>query len=231
MAVLLYILITHGPRPCAPIQNCSAAKQQITNFRHVMRDIVGASNVSACHDYSRKHATLSDLPTLETALSRAKERGSVIVIDDFRRIFVKCDFVHRVALLDELRGYSGHFRDLRTGADISQLNHSKARYILQVESPYKFELAKAPRPLRTTEEKRKQTLKATRASQVARSAAADQKAEALDELYRSLSSETGDLSMAALARTANQQGLKTTTGRSWTGVSVARALKRLAHTS
>ena len=229
--MLLYILITHGPRSCAPIQNCSAAKQQITNFRHALRDIDGASNVSACHDYSRKHSTLNDLPTLETALSRAKERGDVIVIDDFRRIFVKCDIVHRVALLDELLGYGGHFRDLRTGVDIGQLNHSKARNILQVESPYKFELAKAPRSPRTADEKREQTFRATQASQVARSAAADQKAEALDDLYRSLSSETANLSMAELARTANRQGLKTTTGRSWTGVSVARALKRLTPTS
>lgn len=229
--MLGYLLIDRGTKPSGSIRDCDAATQQIVNFNHALKDIKGANNLRFCHDYSRKRSTLTDLPTLQKALDGAREINGVILIDDFRRIFVKCDRVHRVALLDELLCYSGHFRDLRTGKDVGQLTHSKARYILQVESPYKFELAKAPRSPRTTEEKREQTLSATRASQVARSAAADQKAKALDELYRSLSSESGDPSMAALARIANQQGLKTTTGRSWTGVSVTRALKRLTPTS
>lgn len=223
----LYFLIDHGPKPSGQIERCKAAKQQILNFRHVLNNSEGVDKLPVCHDYSRKHSTLRDLPTLQSVLSRASDSGSVLLIDDFRRIFVKCDHSHRIDLLKELQGYSGHFRDLRTRQDIGQLDQSQTLYILQVESPYKFALAKAPRSARTAQEKREQTRKASSASRIARGEAADRKARSLQELYRNLSSRTEDLSMAALAREANQQGLKTTTGRGWTGASVTRALKRL----
>lgn len=225
--MLLYLLIDHGPKPRGSLWNCNGAKQQMTNFRHALQGIEGADDLPVRHDYSRKHSTLSDLPELRSVLSRAKEIGDAILIDDFRRVFIKCSRSQRVALFKELQGFSGHFRDLRTGKDIGQLTHSTARHILSVESPYRFELAKTPRSPRSIEDKREQTRKATQASKSARGAAADQKARALDELYRSLSSRTQDVSMVALAREANERGLKTTAGRGWTGTAVTRALKRL----
>lgn len=225
--MLVYLLIDYGPKPTGLIRNCAAAKQQIMNFRDVINASEGDLSPSVFHDYSRSRTKLSELPTLERKLKQAKEASALIWIDDFRRIFVKCDSAERVNLFDEIRNYAGHFRDLRTKQDIGNLSNVTARNILQVESPLRFSIGKAKRSAMTSEEKRQQTRNATQASQEARTEAANLKASALHKLKIELLQNRESVTNADLARKANERGLMTTRRSKWSAASVARALKRL----
>mgnify|MGYP003145558931 CR=1 FL=1 len=225
--MLVYLLIDYGPKPTGPIRNCAAAKQQISNFREVINASEGDLSPNVFHDYSRSRTKLSDLPNLDHLLKKAKDAGAVIWIDDFRRIFVKCDNAERVALFDEIRNYAGHFRDLRTKRDIGELSHGIARNILEVESPLRFSIAKATRRRMSADEKRQQTRKATQASQEARAEAAIQKASELQRLKTELLKNRDSITNTDLAREANERGLMTTWRSKWSAASVARALKRL----
>jgi hypothetical protein len=225
--MLIYLLIDYGPKPTGPMKGCAAAKQQISNFSHLINSIERSVSPSVFHDYSRSRTKLSDLPNLEHLLKQAKDAGAVIWIDDFRRIFVKCDSAERVALFDEIRNYAGHFRDLRTKRDIGELSHGVARNILEVESPLRFSIAKATRLRMSADEKRQQTRKATQASQEARTEAANLKANELHMLKTELLQNRDSVTNAELAREANERGLMTTRRSKWSAASVARAFKRL----
>jgi len=225
--MLIYILIDYGPKPTGPIRNCIAAKQQIRNFRHVINSSEIDISLRIYSDYSRTRSKLSDLPKLEAILKQAKDRGGKVWIDDFRRIFVKCNLGQRVGLFNELRSYAGHFRDLRTNEDIGTLSQVKARNILAVESPLRFSMTKVSRSTMSAEDKRDQTRKATQASQAARAEAAIQKAEELQRLKAELLKQQDGITNADLAREANKRGLETTRRGRWSATTVKRALKRL----
>ena len=225
--MLVYLLIDYGPKPTGPIKDCAAAKQQISNFRHLINSNERSVSPSVFHDYSRSRTKLSDLPKLEHLLKQAKDAGAVIWIDDFRRIFVKCDSAERVGLFNEIRNYAGHFRDLRTKRDIGELSHVITRNILEVESPLRFSIAKATRSTMNADEKRQQTRKATQASQEARAEAANLKASELHGLKAELLQNRDGITNADIAREANERGLTTTRRRKWSAASVARALNRL----
>ncbi len=225
--MIIYILIDYGPKPTGSIRNCIAAKQQISNFRHVINSSERDISPRIYYDYSRTRSKLSDLPKLEAILKQAKDSGGKVWIDDFRRIFVKCDLGQRVGLFDELRSYAGHFRDLRTNEDIGTLSEIKARNILAVESPLRFSMTKVSRSTMSAEDKRDQTRKATQASQAARAEAAIQKASELQRLKTELLKNRDSITNTDLAREANERGLMTTRRSKWSAASVARALKRL----
>ena len=91
----------------------------------------------------------------------------------------------------------------------------------------KFVLAPPPKSKLSELERHIQTRKATRASQLARAAAADRKAEKLNKLREELETDIGSVNFSQLARAANERGLKTTRNQVWSSSSVKRALNRL----
>jgi len=225
--VFAYLLIDYGPKPTGSILRCKAAGQQIRNFRHAMKSLESDISPMVFYDYSRTRTKLIHLPKLEGMLTRVKDNGGIILIDDFRRFFVKCDLKQRQNLFNELSSYAGHLRDFRTSKDIGDLSHAVARNILEVESPLQFSMVKASRLTMSADEKHQQTRKATRASQSVRADAANQKARELHMLKVELLKAREAITDTELASEAKKKGLTTTRGGQWSSSSVKRALKRI----
>ena len=222
-----YILISYGPRPTGDLRTCRAARQQIRNLQYLAQKRQNDPNFYIGHDYARTITSLSSLPVLKDLLEGAKERNAVIFIDSYQRLFVKCRSNHEQLLFNELRGYSENLRDLQTGKMLHELPESVLARILMTQSPFKFVYGNHPKSTLGAKDRLDQTRKATRASQVARAAAADNKAKELNKLKEELETNAGPVSFFELAQVANERGLKTTRNREWSGSAAKRALDRL----
>ncbi len=222
-----YLLITYGPKPTGSLNSCKAALQQLRNLFFVAEKLTGKRELKSKHDYAREVCSLDSLPELKALLIKAREADAVILIDTFDRIFSKCPKAERARLFIELKEYSGHFKDIRSGEDIGSLTAKNIVRIMNATSPVKYVLETAPQRSRHSEDKREQTRKATRASQEARAEAANRKAEELQVLKIELLKEQESITDADLAHEANERGLQTTRGGRWSTAAVKRALKRL----
>ena len=222
-----YILISYGPRPTGDLRTCRAARQQIRNLQCHAQKRPHGPNFYIGHDYARTITSLSSLPVLKDLLEGAKERNAVIIIDSYQRLFVKCPPKYRRLLFKELIEYSDNFRDLQFGRSLAELSRFDRTRILTTQSPFKFVLGQTPKSTLSAEDRYDQTRKATKASQLARSAAADRKAEELNKLKEELETDAGPVSFSELAQVANERGLKTTRNREWSGSAAKRALDRL----
>ncbi len=226
-----YSLVTYGPKPTGKLSHCKAARQQVRNLYFAAEKLTGKQEFLSLHDYARKVPNIDALPKLKSLLIRAKVTNTTIYIDTYLRLFAKCPLLNRQQLFKDLQEYSGHFRDLHSKEDIGSLSAIIKVRMLTAESPVNFALQSAPRSFQSPKKKLEQTRKATQASQVVRSGAADSKARELNDLRDVLNTETDVVSMSELARIANERGLKTSTGGGWSNSTVQRALKRLTEHS
>lgn len=222
-----YILISYGPRPTGSLRQCKAAWQQIRNFVNFAQKVPDKTKLQFFHDYTRTITSLSSLPILKDLLVLAKERNAVIITDSYQRLFVKCPPKYRRLLFKELIEYSDNFRDLQFGRSLAELSRFDRTRILTTQSPFKFVLGQTPKSTLSAEDRYDQTRKATKASQLARSAAADRKAEELNKLKEELETNVGSVSFSELARAANERGLRTTRNQEWSSTTAKRALDRL----
>ncbi len=225
--MICYLLITYGPKPKGPLENCLAAHQQVRNLLFVAEKVTGKREFTPVYDYARKVRGLDSLPELKALLDRAKEAKATIFIDTFIRLFSNCPKEARIDLLKELQEYSGHFKDIHSGEDIGSLSEKNLIRLVNAMSPVKFVLESHPQSPRRPDVRREQTRKATQASQEARTEAANLKAGELHRLKTELLQKQDRITNAKLAREANERGLMTTRRSKWSGASVTRALKRL----
>ncbi|WP_165610050.1 hypothetical protein [Shimia aestuarii] len=114
---IAYVLLTHGAKPKGGIAGHPAAKQQLENLQFAAVKAGKPDALFWQYDHSRKFQCLNDLPKLKRSLEIAKEHGSHVLIDDFRRLVAHCENNRGPHLFFELREYQGHLMELRTGKD------------------------------------------------------------------------------------------------------------------
>ena len=222
-----YVLLTHGPKPKGTIKQHPSAKQQLANFQGVADELGARDKLRVFYDHSRSYKSLTDLPTLQRLLERARELEGAIVIDDFRRLFANYSGDDRMTFLEEILRFQDNFRDLKTGKLLGELPQTKLTHILLAEKPVRYVRTPLPRKTKPKAERRLQTRNAVRASRKVRSEKADGKAHEIGEVRDRLIQEHSDVTYQKIADTANSEGLRTIRGKHWTAAGVFRMLKRL----
>ena len=221
-AALGYIFISSGARPRGDITNHPGARQQIANLRTMT---AWDTNPRFSFDYSRKIRELpSSLPRLHKALLAAQERGTLIIMDDFCRLFSHAE--DRAALWCQLLPFGEHLVQLRAKQKLSSVSEIQRIAILSARPPIKCVIG-STREERPLVERQEQTRRATRVSAVARKRQADGKAKELAEVRTELQETQDKVTLQEIANTANERGLQTTRGKTWSAATVQRALKRL----
>jgi len=221
-----YILVSKRPVPVGSLAGHPGARQQLRNFGHIF-ERKGVSNPPGyIFDYAEEISKLADLPKLEEFLKLAISRDSKVYIDDFRRLFSRCKPANTMQFYEELREYGSHFRDFRTNKVLSEVSQVKMIQILASEKPITFALAKPSKRRRTKIARKKQTKKATAASLIKRTAKADKKAEEIINLKEIMQLNGEPTTVASVTKAANNQGMTTSRGNTWSSTGISRALKR-----
>lgn len=224
---IAYMLLSHGPKPKAPLPLHPAAKQQYANLQRAFQKAGKQTAMRYAFDHSRRFECLADLPKLEKVLIAAKDAGDLILIDDFRRLIAGCAASSRTRLYKELSQYGEHFADLRTAKRIGQLSHVQIIALCAATPPIKFVYAPVPRKPTPPLQRKAQTKAASEASRQARTEAADKKAQTLWKLRNDMLEERDHVTLQEIADQTNAQGLLTNHKKEWTASAVSRSLRRL----
>ncbi|PWE29355.1 hypothetical protein DDZ14_17360 [Maritimibacter sp. 55A14] len=224
-SALGYLLLSYGPRHNGPAETKPAAQSQV---RRISAFLGPECEITWVSDYARQVGSLDDLPSLKRVLSELRRSGSrtAIAIDELRRVFRRVPDEHALNLLNEILEFGDHILDVSYGRRLSKLPASSQEYIA-VSNSRREALRKLERSVTADGKLNRTTKKATQVSARAKARRADRTAHLLDDLRRELANDTFTPSVSDLARVANERGLRTATGKAWTGSTVGRMLRRL----
>ena len=224
---VLYALITHG-RNSDRMKTSDVQKlRPVRNLLEFKWQSLADKNATFSVEYCRKIKSTSSLPKLIHLLERAKQHGFVVITDDFRRIFSRCEREHRLELCQDLAVFEEHFIDLRTIESLSTMSRDLLNRVVWHEGPVTFTFKSNKPKTEPTPWGRNQVKGATKASAKVRALKADKKAEELGKIRTALTEDGKVPTLKAIADAANARGLKTTRNNDWTVSTVQRALKRL----
>ncbi|WP_146193123.1 hypothetical protein [Maritimibacter sp. 55A14] len=224
-SALGYLLLSYGPRHNGPAETKPAAQSQV---RRISAFLGPEYEITWVSDYARQVGSLDDLPGLKRVLVELQRSGSraAIAIDELRRVFRRVPDEHALNLLNELLVFGDHILDVSYGRRLSDIPASSQEYIA-VTTARKETLHRLERSVTAGEKLNRNTKKATQVSARAKAKRADRTARLLDDLRKELANSNSTPSLSELARVANERGLRTATGKAWTGSTVGRMLRRL----
>lgn len=204
-----------------------ARQQQLENLDH-LKESLGLDEMKIAIEKAPVVEGLSSLPILRNLLQHAASKGTRVVIDDFRRLFLKAPIRCRLPLLKELLKYGTYFSDMcHEGVALSQMKRESLVDIADATSRVDFRLRPKTKRKRSETLLRRQTRAARAQSAANRKVGADRKAEVLERLRAALLKQRAAVTHRELAEEANARGLKTARGNDWSAATVSRALKRL----
>jgi hypothetical protein len=227
MARIGYVLLTNGAKHTSVrLAKRPGAKAQIDlieGFAERGRREIG----KWIFDHARSPKGPGSYPALFTWLAYAKEHDAtgLIILDDVMRLYRRLPVDAVIVMLKALEPFHQYIIDARQRKLLSELGNADwlalLRSNLRTATPAR-EKAASPTPA-----KPEATARARLVSQRARGRAADHHARLIFELRDELAAEGRAPSNVALAKVANERGLKTSRGGPWSNGTVGRALKRL----
>ncbi|MDU8946342.1 recombinase family protein [Ovoidimarina sediminis] len=226
--VTCYVLAWYGARGEA--SRNPAVRSQISTYRQRFHDELGKGpdefKIGFVSDYARTIRSLASLPKLQAWLdaSRKIDGQPKILFEDLRRLFVRCPRESRDTLLQELREHGENIIDLRYPEKLSNFNHSQQMQLLLCGSPK----VASQRQKRSSRMGKKQTEAAIRQSAEARSKRAIAQARQLSSLRADMLEKGMSITLREIAEEANNRGLKTARGGTWSPATIKRMLDRAA---
>ncbi|SMO80502.1 hypothetical protein SAMN06265173_11527 [Thalassovita litoralis] len=223
--LLCYVFVSYGPNPTLRPESYLEGLPQTRALQAWVQERLPDQVCRYYCDYRRRVRSLSDLPRLRAVLTVAREVDAPVFIDDFSRVFARCETIEgAVALVEELRALGGRFYDLKRGKVFVDLTQGELGDLLKLAlGRIGLEGVRKARGASGNA----QTAKATQMSLRVRRIRADRVAEALLKLRDRLREEHGAVGLRQLAEAANLEGLRTSRGGMWSVSTVQRSLKRL----
>jgi hypothetical protein len=223
-----YVYLSSGALHTTTPERYAARREQIKSITFAIEALGGDPKGAIFIEKVPHVSNLQSLPTLRMCLHTAYQSDKIIFVDDVRRVFFRCPRQQRAALYQEIRPFASMiFEVARSGAAMSTRSEEELKDLVRLERPVRYRierkvLLEASKPKRIAQTKLARLVSAKR-----RGAAADRRAERLNEIKQEMLQTRSKVSNAALAKEANLRKLPTTRGGSWSAASVKRALDRV----
>ena len=227
-----YVLLWYGAKHTrVPLGLRPGARQQILMIDHyAKKNRFKLSTVE--WEYVRQAQAPRDFGVLFRILerSRSEQDAPAVIVDDITRLMKRLPSDDASSLVIELTPWLERIHDARLGRSLDQVEISHWQYLFSLLNRDERNLAVARRMSRPRGSvSPKQMQRAQERAIKERKRRADESARMVAELRDELLAENPDtkLTFAAIARAANERGLRTSRGSEWTSVQVSRALQRL----
>lgn len=228
-----YVLLWYGKKHThVPIGRRPGARQQLLMIDNYAKKN-GLRVVEVVWEYVRQAKRPRDFAVLFRLLEhgRSEQNPPVVIIDDVRRLMMRLPSDQFTDLVMDLSPWFEHICDARLRFPLDQTDDGYWQYLAKMVEQERLDLEVARRtarrkgPAPARQMRRAQTVAARE-----RTRRADESAHQIGALREELLAESPDakLTYAAIARAANERGLKTSRGSDWSSVQVSRALQRLA---
>ncbi|WP_209425037.1 recombinase family protein [Pararhodobacter sp. SW119] len=221
--MIRYALATYGRRP----SSSDAWKEHPEIWTQLVLTKVLATKqghevLGVAFDYHRAPRTLADLPQLRSALTRAKQLRSCVMVDTLGRLLRAAAPAHREALLAELRSFGEHLYCAQSKARLREIEDAWISMLIDTPG-LERQLAHASRKM--TGENPKQTESARERSGATRRVRSQKIARQLDAIRTALRAAGRNGTGEEIAVVANERGLRTQRGTEWSGATVRQALR------
>ncbi|MBL6426560.1 MAG: hypothetical protein HOY44_03410 [Maritimibacter sp.] len=219
-----YVLVSHGAINGRFIGKLPGARMQIANIA-TWWELSSPEKLPCAYEYRRKPRSLDDLPILRVLLERAERIGNgLVLMDDLSRLFRNCPLPYREPFFREISAYRRHIFGIRQRKRLGELSEDHAKILVAVAGRSEFNIAGVKRRVFDAEGRDDSVRIAAQASLIARKKNAARKAIMLAEIRDEIESRDGKATLASIAMTANEKGLRTTRHKLWSASSVKRAL-------
>lgn len=227
-----YVLVWYGKKHTrVRLSLRPGARQQLLMIRHYAKkngfEIAGFES-----EYHRKAKAPRDFAVLFRLLdsTRPEQERPAVILDDITRLMKRLPSNQVDNLLGELSPWFEHIHDARLGRSLDQVDGGFWKHLCGIIGKQKLdtEVTRAA-SRRKTSAPPKQMRRAQKRATRERTRRADERAHQIAAVRNELLAGSPDtrLTFAAIARAANERGLKTSRGSDWTSVQVSRALQRL----
>lgn len=218
-----YVLVTSGTKHSSlALQSRPGAETQMARIQR-FAEITNCTVSSWMFDVARAPRRPASLATLFSSLREFKaEHQGALFIDDAARLFRGVASVS--IMIEALRPYCEFVFDTSRCKRLSELNDAEWVSLLGGAGAHQI---KPFHPRSGLSGNPDSLMEARRVSQLARAQKALKSARPLDALRTEMSANGTVPSHTAIAREANERGLRTSRGNEWSDVAVARALRRL----